>query len=99
MVFWHAHDTLGARDLGLGPKSHTVIMICNKSGKSTAKNPSIKAECPFLLHFERKSFLTNQLRKKGVKVLNSNMKDNLVKQEGDIDMNDNESKPGDFNAK
>jgi hypothetical protein len=74
-------------------------MICNKSGKSTAKNPSIKAECPFLLHFERKSFLTNQLRKKGVKVLNSNMKDNLVKQEGDVDMNDNETKPGEFNAK
>lgn len=35
----------------------TIIMICNKSGKSTAKNPSIKAECPFLLHYERKSFL------------------------------------------
>jgi len=36
----------------------TIIMICNKSGKSTAKNPSIKAECPFLLHYERRSFLT-----------------------------------------
>ena len=36
---------------------HSVIMICNKAGKSTAKNPSIKAECPFYLHFERKSFL------------------------------------------
>jgi len=35
----------------------TVVMTCNKTGKSTAKNPSIKAECPFYLHYERKSFL------------------------------------------
>ena len=51
------------------PKNaHTVVLICNKAGKSTAKNPSIKAECPFLLHFERKSFLQKQLRKnKGLK--------------------------------
>jgi hypothetical protein len=38
-------------------KQSSIIMICNKSGKSTAKNPSIKAECPFYVHYERKSFL------------------------------------------
>lgn len=50
-------------------KSHTVIMICNKSGKSTAKNPSIKAECPFLLQFERKTFLQKQLDKQKMKTI------------------------------
>lgn len=44
-------------------------MICNKSGKSTAKNPSIKAECPFLLQYERKSFLQKQLDKQKMKTI------------------------------
>jgi hypothetical protein len=59
-------------------------MICNKSGKSTAKNPSIKAECPFYLHYERKSFLTHQLRKH--KGININSKDvDMIKEEPNED--------------
>ena len=40
-------------------KSLHVIFLCNKSGKSSlrCKNPSVKGMCPFLLHYERKSYI------------------------------------------
>ena len=73
-------------------KGHTVIMICNKAGKSTAKNPSIKAECPFLLHFERKSFLQNQLRKQRGGCKDSSTDSGVIKEEVGEDSEIMESK-------
>lgn len=44
-------------------KSLTVVMICSKSGKPNSKNPSIKGLCPFMLHYERRSFMMSQIHK------------------------------------
>ena len=40
-------------------KSLHIIVLCDKSKKATlkSKNPSKKGLCPFLVHYERKSFI------------------------------------------
>ena len=40
-------------------KSLHVIFLCNKSGKSSlrCKNPSVRGLCPFLVLYERKSYI------------------------------------------
>ena len=46
-------------------KSLHVIFLCNKSGKSSlrCKNPSVRGLCPFLVLYERKSYIgSNQIK-------------------------------------
>ena len=40
-------------------KSLHVILLCDKSKKASLKsrNPSVKGLCPFVVHYERKSFI------------------------------------------
>lgn len=40
-------------------KSLHVIILCNRSGKSSlkCKNPSVRGLCPFLVLYERKSYI------------------------------------------
>ena len=40
-------------------KSLHVIILCNKSGKASlrCKNPSVRGLCPFLVLYERKSYI------------------------------------------